>query len=133
MKTQQIGGNPQETLARALIESVKRLNQVRVPPVRRRQFDHALILNLKLWGMLAGDISDSNNPLPPEIKSNLLNLFTFVDRHTGALMQKRIPEKVDILISINRNIAQGLTQATGGISEDDVPEPAPLSDAEAIA
>ncbi|MDX2101894.1 MAG: flagellar biosynthesis regulator FlaF [Alphaproteobacteria bacterium] len=129
VKTQKIGGNPQETLARALIESVKRMNVIRQPPVRRQLFDQTLVLNLKLWGTLATDISDANNPLPDEVKVNLLNLFAFVDKHTSALLQNRLPHKVDILISINRNIAQGLTQATGGIREEDVPDPEPLPDA----
>jgi flagellar protein FlaF len=133
VKTQKIGGNPQETLARALIESVKRMNVIVKPPVRRSVFDQTLVLNLKLWGMLATDISDPANPLPPELKQNLLNLFAFVDKHTAALMLQRIPEKVQILISINRNIAQGLTQSSGGISEDEVPDPAPLAETEAAS
>jgi flagellar protein FlaF len=46
--------------------------------------------------------------LPLEIKQNLLALSVFVDRRIFEVMAYPAPEKLDILININRNIAAGL-------------------------
>jgi len=46
--------------------------------------------------------------LPDEIKANVIKLCNFVDKHTVKILADADPEKLDVLININRNIAAGL-------------------------
>jgi flagellar protein FlaF len=48
------------------------------------------------------------NPMPEEIKRNLLALSLFVDRRSFEALAYPAPEKLDILININLNVASGL-------------------------
>jgi flagellar protein FlaF len=47
-------------------------------------------------------------PLPTEIKRDLLRLAGFIDRRIFETMSFPSPEKLDIIIKINQNIAAGL-------------------------
>jgi len=49
-----------------------------------------------------------DNPLPEEVKHNLLSLSLFIDRRTFEALAYPAPEKLDILININLNVAAGL-------------------------
>lgn len=70
--------------------------------------DDALKYNQRVWSFFQSEVSQPDNPLPPEIKQNLLALSVFVDRRIFEVMAYPAPEKLDILININRNIAAGL-------------------------
>lgn len=71
--------------------------------------DEALMYNQKIWTFFQAELSDPDNPLPAEIKLNLLSLSAFVDKRTVEIMVSPAPEKLDILISINQNVAAGLS------------------------
>lgn len=75
---------------------------------RPQRLDEALRYNQKLWTFLQGDWGSHQNLLPAEIRSNLLSLSVFVDRRTVEIFNDPRPEKLDILVSINNNIAAGL-------------------------
>jgi len=81
----------------------------------------ALRFNQLFWNILQADILDSENKLPNEIKANIMSLSIFVDKQTSIAMRSTSPGDLDILISINRNLASGLrtTQA-----EETPPPPA---------
>ncbi|MFL5207653.1 MAG: flagellar biosynthesis regulator FlaF, partial [Microvirga sp.] len=51
---------------------------------------------------------DAANPLPAAIKQNVANLGIFIFNHTLAVMTQPAPERLAILIDINREIAAGL-------------------------
>ncbi len=70
--------------------------------------DEALKYNQRVWSFFQSEVSAADNPLPPEIKQNLLALSVFVDRRIFEVMAYPAPDKLDILININRNIAAGL-------------------------
>ena len=53
-------------------------------------------------------LSDAANPLPAAIKQNVANLGIFIFNHTLAVMTQPAPERLAILIDINREIAAGL-------------------------
>ncbi|MEO8449489.1 MAG: flagellar biosynthesis regulator FlaF [Gemmatimonadota bacterium] len=78
-------------------------------PGNETKLDAALKLNQRLWTFFQAELEASDNPLPPELKASLLKLSMFVDRRTFELMAFPNPEKVAILININRNIAAGLS------------------------
>lgn len=108
LKAQKMGGTPRQTEARALLEAATRLRAAKENPDQYEKFDEALIFNLRLWNTLLSDAVEESNPLPLDIKHNLFNLFHFVDRQTLQLLSSRNTEKLDVLITINREIAQGL-------------------------
>jgi len=54
------------------------------------------------------ELSSEDNPLPPEVRRNLLNLSWFVDKRTFETMANPVPTNLSVLIDINRHIAEGL-------------------------
>ena len=112
-QTVKLGGAPRETEARALTEAASRLFRARAKPEDLKELNGALIFNLRLWNILIADMIEPENPLPAEIKTNLYNLFLFVDKRTIEVLNTREIEKVDALISINREIARGLAGSPG--------------------
>ena len=77
-------------------------------PDLRKSMDEALTLNRRLWTILMTGVTEEGNPLPDEIKSNIVNLANFIFRHTIALTWEPRREGLDVLININCNIAAGL-------------------------
>ena len=59
-------------------------------------------------------MANAENPIPAEIKRNLLSLSAFIDKRTFEAISYPDPAKLDILIAINRNIAAGLQPQPGG-------------------
>jgi len=68
----------------------------------------ALKNNQKLWTILQTEIANPGNPLPKELKQDLLNLSIFIDKRTFDLMINPNKERLEILIKININLAAGL-------------------------
>jgi flagellar protein FlaF len=68
--------------------------------------------NQRVWTFFQAELTMEDNPLPDEIKRNLLTLSVYVDRRTFEVLAYPAPEKLDILISINLNIAAGLRGQT---------------------
>jgi len=108
-QTQNLGSNPRSTEARALMEAARRLSEA------RQQVEHdldayrtALRLNWRLWTIIQCDVASPENPLPPELKANIVSLSIFVDRQTLAALGEPSASKLNVLIDINRNIAAGL-------------------------
>ncbi len=75
---------------------------------RGEQIEHAVRHNLRVWTLFQAELLDPEHPLPPEVRQNLLNLTAFIDKRSLELIADPQPEKLDILIAINRNIAAGL-------------------------
>jgi flagellar protein FlaF len=68
----------------------------------------ALKHNQRIWTILQSELEKPENPLPAEIKNSLLRLNAFIDKRTLETIAYPVPAKLDILISINHNIAAGL-------------------------
>lgn len=97
--------------ASLLIKSAARLSSVQMQwdaPGRDALLDECLRYNQRLWTVFQSEMMDEANPLPAEIKNNMLSLSRFVDKRTFDTINAPAPEKLDILITINRNIAAGL-------------------------
>ena len=69
----------------------------------------ALDKNRRLWSILASAMQEDDCPQPAEIKQNIINLASFIFKRTIEIMAKPEPQKLDILININMNIARGLS------------------------
>jgi flagellar biosynthesis activator protein FlaF len=72
------------------------------------KLEEALVYNQKIWNVLQEELVNENNPLPAQIRQNLLNLSLFVDRHTLTTMAFPDSSKVQMLVDINLNLASGL-------------------------
>ncbi len=78
------------------------------------KLDAALKLNQRIWTFFQAELSAADNPLPAELKCQLLNLIQFIDKQTFDVMAFPAPEKLSVLVSINRNVAAGLSAAPAG-------------------
>lgn len=68
----------------------------------------AVRLNWRLWTIFQGELLDPVCTVPDDIRTNVLSLAQFVDKHTVAFIAEPEPAKLDVLISINRDLAGGL-------------------------
>lgn len=70
----------------------------------------ALRFNQHLWTFFQAELTKEENPLPVELKQNILNLSLFIDKRTFETLASPSPEKLNILININLNLAAGLRE-----------------------
>ncbi len=108
-KVAQATQSPRELEAAILMKAATRLQAIRDDwDGRRPELFDALTYNRKLWTILVSSATEETNPLPVPIKQNLANLGIFIFNHTLAVMTQPAPERLGILININREIAAGL-------------------------
>ncbi len=100
---------PRELEATILMKAATRLQMIRDDWAGRQgELDDALTYNRKLWTVLVGSMTRDDNPLPPQIKQNIANLGIFIFNQTLSLMTKPTPERLAVLVNINREVAAGL-------------------------
>ncbi len=101
--------SPRELEASVLMKAATRLQSIRDDwEGRRRELEDALLYNRKLWTVLVTAATDATNPLPDAIKQNVANLGLFVFNHTLSVLASPAPERLGVLININRELAAGL-------------------------
>lgn len=101
--------SPRELEAQLLIKAAARLQSLREAwPGEENELYEALTFNRKLWTVLATSATQDENPLPQEIKNNIGSLGVFIMGQTLEAQTNPAPEKLNILITINREIAAGL-------------------------
>lgn len=69
----------------------------------------ALSDNVRLWSALKADLMSPGNALPQELRGGLVNLATFVERHTGAVLGG--DGTVAALVEVNRPVIAALSGA----------------------
>ena len=77
---------------------------------RDEKLHTALQFNQRIWSIFQGELAREDNPLPDNLKANLLTLSAFIDRRIFEIMAYPTPEKLTIIIDINNNIAAGLRE-----------------------
>ena len=77
------------------------------------QLDEALRYNQKIWSLFQGELEREDNPLPGKLKVDILRLAAFIDKRIFEVMAFPSPEKLNIIININQNIAAGLRGSPG--------------------
>ena len=127
-------GLPTYTEAWALIEAARRMaaasdnaNQEDIKD--RNKVRDALRLNWRLWTIFQAEMTvDDTSNLPDDVRTNMLTLCKFVDKHTVEALKDPVPGKIATLIDINRNIASGLLasleNANKSATDADAGEPA---------
>ncbi|HEY9078891.1 flagellar biosynthesis regulator FlaF [Magnetovibrio sp.] len=126
-------GSPSHSEAWALTEAARRiataLEKVAsaddlAQPGARRELRDAIRLNWRLWTIFQAELTLETNPVPFDLRQNMLTLCQFVDNHTIVCMSELNPEQIKTLIDINRNIAQGLLEGLNN-TLDNAPQNAP--------
>jgi flagellar biosynthesis activator protein FlaF len=106
-----------ETEARVLTQAALKLVDCQKnwnAPDRNKRLDDALRYNQRLWSIFQVEVAKADNPLPANIKTNIILLSRFVDRRIFETMAFPSSEKLDIIIKINQNIAAGLRGSASG-------------------
>jgi len=98
-----------ETEARALLSCANRLENARRPDCPREEFVAAVRHNQQLWTLFQSCLCEPDNPLPDDLKIILLNISRYVDKASFRAIGDGDAGVLPGLISINRNIAAGLS------------------------
>ncbi|WP_353186923.1 flagellar biosynthesis regulator FlaF [Bosea sp. (in: a-proteobacteria)] len=108
-RTAQTVVSPRELEASLLIKAATRLQSVADDWAGREgELDEALTYNRRLWTLLVTAVTAEDNPLPVGIKTNILGLANFIFNHTFRIAADPQPQRLGILVNINREIAAGL-------------------------
>lgn len=118
-------GNPARTEAWALLEAARELHQSKDASLDQRRA--ALRRNWRLWTIFQASLLEAGNQMPVEIRANLLGLANFIDRHTAGLLANGDPEKIDVLVNINRQISEGLLDGQRSTVRAPAAPPAPAA------
>jgi flagellar protein FlaF len=100
-----------ETEARVLTKAALLLRECQQNwelSLQEGKLDAALRYNQKVWSIFQGELANENHPLQKKLRLDLLRLSAFVDKRIFETMAFPSPEKLDIVIRINENIAAGL-------------------------
>ncbi len=119
---QAYGRTAQQTLtgrdleAHVLLKAAARLQTIRDNWTERRgELEDALTNNRKLWTVLVTGATDSANPLNNATKSAIASLAVFIFNHTISLMIDPQPQRLQVLININKEIAAGLRASNAAV------------------
>ena len=77
-------------------------------PDRDNRLDEALKYNQRIWSIFQSELSREDHELPKKLRLDILRLAAFIDRRIFETMAFPAPEKLDIVIDINNNLAAGL-------------------------
>lgn len=77
-------------------------------PDRDTKLLEAVKFNQKIWSFFQAELSDPENPLPKNLRDDILNLSLFIDKRLFEVVAFPDPEKLSIVIDIDFNIAAGL-------------------------
>ncbi len=100
-----------ETEARVLTKAALKLKSCQDSwhaESREAKLEEALKYTQRIWSIFQAELSNKENPLPRQVKLNLLRLASFIDNRIFETMASPSPEKLTVIIDINRNIAAGL-------------------------
>ncbi len=74
------------------------------------KLNESLKFNQLIWSIFQSELAAEDNPLPKDLRLNLLRLSAFIDGRSLDTMAYPAADKLTILININRNIAAGLRE-----------------------
>ena len=75
---------------------------------RNDLLDEALKFNQSVWSIFQAELAKEDNPLPKQLRENILSLSLFIDKRIFDIMAYPAPEKLTAIIDINLNLAAGL-------------------------
>ncbi len=107
-QTQKSSMPPREVEAMAFTKAALMLEEAKTTLDDYDAYASALKFNQLLWTIIQADVVDKENKLPPQIKANILSLSIFVDRQTIKALANTKEQHLNVLININKNLAEGL-------------------------
>jgi len=111
-KTAQTGTSQRQLEATLLMKSATRLKMVQDNWEKdQSDLDAALGYNRTLWTVLSTAATETDSPLPPDLKRNIALIAIFIFNRSLDLIIDPKASDLDALIDINRTIAQGLSIA----------------------
>jgi flagellar protein FlaF len=111
-QTQKSSMSSREIEAMAFTKAALKLEDTKKSLDDYDAYASALKFNQLLWTIIQADIVDQENQLPNQLKANILSLSIFVDRQTIKALADTSEKHLDVLISINKNLAEGLLTQT---------------------
>ncbi len=114
--TQRKTSTARENEARVLTEGARKLQACQEnwdAEDRQALLDAALRFNQKIWTIFQSELGRPDNPLPKDLRLNLLRLSAFIDKQIFKTMSAPSPEKLTPIININLGIADGLRGKPG--------------------
>jgi flagellar protein FlaF len=77
-------------------------------PDREQKLLEAVKFNQKVWSFFQAELSDPENPMPKNLREDILNLSLFIDKRLFEVLANPDKDKLQIVIDIDFNIAAGL-------------------------
>lgn len=77
-------------------------------PARETLLEEAVKYNQKVWSFFQSELTMPDNPLPRKLREDILNLSVFIDKRLFEVLAYPDPQKLNIVIDINMNLAAGL-------------------------
>lgn len=119
-----------EVEARVLLKAAKALQETRdnLENISHEELEEVLTYNRQIWLMFVDTAVEDEDPeRPVGLRNNIASLGIFIFNHMLEVMADPQPEKFDILIEINREIAAGLMSRQdsgkdGGKETENTPE-----------
>jgi len=108
---QKITSSDSEIEALVLTRAAQKLAEVQNnwdAPDRDELLDEALRYNQQIWSIFQGELLKEDNPLPRQLREDILSLSVFIDKRIFEMMNSPDPEKLTVIVNINLNIAAGL-------------------------
>jgi len=88
---------------------LKRCQEMWDSPDKDAILDEAIRYNQKIWSFFQSELSAPDNPLPKQLREDILNLSLFVDKRLFEVLAfPTDPSKLNIVIDINFNLGAGL-------------------------
>lgn len=79
---------------------------------RDEKLNEALKFNQLVWSIFQSELMRNDNPLPIQLRRDILRLSAFIDKRIFEVMISPSPEKLNIIININLNLAAGLRESS---------------------
>lgn len=89
----------------ALAKAARLLDDARRRPGDGAALAKALDYNFKLWTVFQADLCEAANPLPGNLKGDLLSLSLFMDNSVARLLGGFDADILDAMIEVCRNLA----------------------------
>ena len=77
-------------------------------PDREHKLEEALKFNQRIWSIFQSELSRDDHEMPKKLRHDILRLAAFIDRRIFETMAFPEPQKLNIVININNNLAAGL-------------------------
>ena len=101
--------SPRQLESNLLSKSAGNLQRIRDNwETARTELGDAMMFNGRLWTVFMTSVTREDSPLPDAIRQNVANLGIFIINHQRELFTHAEPHKLDVLITINRELAAGL-------------------------